>query len=520
MRAIRVFLTLLALIPAGLRPASAARPPKLVVVISVDQFRADYLSRFRSGYTQGLARLLERGAVFTNAYLEHFPTVTAIGHAAILTGAMPSLHGIVGNEWFDRERNRQVNCVFDDTVRLVGASGGMPASPRHLLVSTVADELKMAGRGPAKVIGISLKDRAAILTAGRMADAAYWFDGAGNFISSSYYMDALPAWVREFNESAEAEKYAGEQWFSVDGAPGNPFLRLPDTADAPYFTELRRTPWGNELVEDFAERAVEAEALGRDEITDLLSVSFSSIDYAGHRYGPHSAQIRDMCLRLDRVLGRFFTFLDDRVGPDSFLAILTADHGVAPVPEQMRQWRMPAGRLPEDAIGKAVEAALTEAYGPGQWVIGYSGPEPYLNHQLVREKKLDLAEVRRRAVEAAREVPHMLRVYSYDDLQAGRVGEDYISRRVLNGFHPTRSPDLAVVMEPYWLFEKDGTSHGTPHNYDAHVPVVFMGPGIRPGPYRQRTAVNDIAPTLAAILELEMPSGASGRVLEQILAFD
>ena len=517
---LRPILRCLVLLCAGLVPAAAApAPPRLVVVISVDQFRADYLLRFRAGYSEGLDRLLKQGAVFTNAYLEHFPTVTAIGHAAMLTGAPPALSGIVGNSWYDRETGRAVSSVSDPSVPLLGAPGPIGSSPHNLLASTAGDQLKMMSPG-SKVIGISMKDRAAILTAGRMADAAYWYDArTGNFVSSSHYFDKLPRWAEKFNLGPAAERYAGRSWAPVSGS-GEPFTELPGEAAAPYYDELRYTPFGNDLLEAFAETAVRAENLGRRDATDILIVSFSSNDHAGHRWGPDSPQVRDLSVRTDRVLGTFLELLDSSVGLEDVLIVFTADHGVAPVPEVQRKRGMPSGRLIEKEIFARLDARLDREYGAGDWIIGASGPSPYFDHALIAERDLDLAEVRRVAAGELRNIPRVLRVYTYDGLAAGRTPVDHIDRRVINGFHPERGADLYFVLEPYWMFGRDGTTHGSPHHYDSHVPLILMGAGIRTGRYRNNIAAFDIAPTLTAILGVDVPSGSTGRVLTEALALE
>lgn len=509
--------------PPAARRAPAqprARKPKLVVLLAIDQFRYDYLTRFRPEYEAGLARLLGGGAVFTNAHYEHFPTVTAVGHSTMLSGATPSISGIVGNAWFDRETGKQVTSVSDDsTLQLGGAANRQGASPRRLLVSTVGDELKMAN-GKSRVIGISSKDRSAILPGGRMADGSYWFDTqTGEFVSSTYYFPALPQWVTRFNAAKHAEKYLGGSWKPFDSkSNGKLFESFGTKADPAFYSRIDRSPQGNELLVLFAEAAIDAEALGLDDYTDVLTISFSANDRIGHSLGPDSPQVRDISIQTDRIIGQLLTTLDRKVGAGQYVVVVTADHGVAPMPELMRQRKMPGGRMPEELVRAKVQEALAVKYGPGQWVVGYSGPAPYLNHALIQEKKLDLAEVQNLAADTVRQIPHIFRVYTRSQLTTGGVNEDLVDRRVRNGFHYKRSSDLFIVAEPYWLFEKGGTSHGTPFNYDSHVPLIFYGPGIKAGRYHGRVAVNDIAPTLATMLEVETPSGAMGRVLDEMFS--
>jgi len=485
--------------------AAAATPPKLVLTIVVDQFRYDYLTRFRTEYHAGLERLLSKGAVFTNARYEHYPTVTAVGHSTVMTGATPSLSGIVGNEWYDREAGKVVASITDDTVKMLGGSSE-GASPRRLLVSTVGDELKIARAG-SKVISISLKDRAAILPGGRMADGAYWFDPrGGNFVSSTFYFADLPDWVKAYNTGRPADRFREAHWLGH---------ALP--ADNSIYSAIEGSPFGNELVEAFVERAIQAEKLGQRNATDLLAVSFSANDFVGHASGPDSPEVKEMSIQTDRVFGKLFQFLESVVGMGNVLVVLTADHGVAPVPEVNVERRMPGGRLQSGTVRQAVEAALADKYGAGQWLLNPLDAALYFNRDLIRQKKLDPSDVERTAADAARRVAHVFRVYTADVLSSGVAMEDQVGRRVMNGFYAPRSPDVYVLFEPYWLFGSKGTTHGSTFSYDAHVPVIFMGPGIKPGRYNQPIAVNDIAPTLATYLDIETPSGSAGRCLAEIL---
>jgi hypothetical protein len=502
--------TLLSVLLAASMLAAAPRKPKLVVAIVIDQFRYDYLTRFRGEFHTGFDRLLTKGAVFTNARYIHFPTVTAVGHSTFLTGATPSVSGIVGNDWFDRDEGKHVTSVSDSQTKLLGGAGE-GASPHRMLVSTVGDELRMADR-KSHVIGISLKDRAAILPAGHMANGAYWFDlASGNFVSSSYYFDDLPAWVKEFNRARPGDKYRGVTWLSH---------KLPDDLAKLYGNNsespLESSPYGNELVEMFAERALQSEQLGKHEAPDVLAVSFSSNDKVGHDYGTYSAEEHDVTVKTDAILERLFQAIDRQVGLDNVLVVLTGDHGVAPSAAEDAANHMPGGRMPGNTVRNAVQAALTKQFGEGEWISGSWDLSLYLNRDLIANKKLDLAAVDRVAADAAISVPHISRVYTREQLAAGTVAGDEVSRRVINGFNVRRSPDLAYIPEPYWIVTNSVTTHGTPFSYDAHVPVIFMGAGIRPGHYNEAVAVNDIAPTLSTILEVEIPSGSMGRVLTEM----
>jgi predicted AlkP superfamily pyrophosphatase or phosphodiesterase len=503
---------ILAFLAAACAVAATGAPrPKLVVAIAVDQFRYDYLTRFRSEYKQGLNDLLTRGAVFTNARYEHFPTVTAIGHSTFLSGATPSISGIIGNDWWERSENRNVTSVFDDKTKLLGGENGADgSSPQRLLVSTIGDELKMSNESKSKVIGISLKDRAAILPVGRMADGAFWFDGkTGNFVSSTYYFEELPGWVKDFNSRRPGDKYKGRT-FGKKTLPPEPGQQL--------YESLPPTPFGNEIIEAFAERALQAEQLGRHGVTDLLAVSFSSNDYVGHELGPDSPEVHEISVLTDKLLGKFFAFLSANVGMENVLIVMTADHGVAPVPEVNMIRKMPGGRLGGRMVTDAIKNALTAKYGDGKWIVSPSEHSIYLNLDLIAQKRLDPAEVNKVAAQACMKLPHVFRVYTREQLVSGATLEDQVGRRVQNGFYVRRSADIEIMLEPYWIFTGGtGTTHGSTFSYDAHVPVIFMGPGIKPGRYNQTIAVNDIAPTLATMLDVETPSGSVGRALSEIM---
>src|SRR5258708_7547252 len=351
----RIFTLFLAASGAVFAQPPAPQKPKLVLAVIVDQFRYDYLLRFRSDYKAGFARILEHGAVFTDAHHQHLPTVTAAGHAAFLSGAPPSISGIVANEWYDRETGKQITSVSDpDTQLLGGTPGKTGSSPRRLLPSTIGDELKMAGKAE-KVMGISIKDRAAVLPAGHMADAAYWFDEAtGNWISSTYYFKDLPEWVKDYNKSRPADKYLGAQ------------TRRPDAA---FYKSLEKLPAGNELIEAMAEHAIDAEQLGKHPGTDLLTVSFSANDYVGHAKGPDSPEVREISIVTDRLLGKLLDYIDSQIGADNTLLVMTADHGVSPVPEVNLARKMPGGRIWEKDILGAVQNVLAAKFGAADWIV-------------------------------------------------------------------------------------------------------------------------------------------------------
>ena len=384
--------------PAALavqRPSAPAADIKLVLLIAVDQFRADYLTRFDSEFKEGFRRLLTDGAVFTSAKLEHYPTVTAIGHSTMLSGAIPADSGIIGNDWYDRQSATTVTSVSDTSVQVVGGStaAGTGASPRRLLVSTVADELKMARSKPGgespRVIGISLKDRAAILPAGRGANAAYWLDmTSGAFITSTYYQPQLPPWLVAFNQRKLPDAYAGKTWTLAEGKPTEPHT-MPEKVGGPLYTAVFGSPFGNELLLALATETLAQEKLGQRGVTDLFTVSFSANDSVGHKYGPESPEVHDIAVKTDAVIGRLLAEVDKRVGLAHTLVMFTSDHGVAPMPETMTERHMPGGRADGPALFDAIQRALETRFGAGKWLLATAGTAPYLNYALMAEKKAD-----------------------------------------------------------------------------------------------------------------------------------
>jgi predicted AlkP superfamily pyrophosphatase or phosphodiesterase len=493
------------------KPASpAVVKPKLVLAIIVDQFRYDYVLRFGSDYKEGIQQLLVKGAVFTNARYNHFPTFTSVGHAAFLTGAFPSITGIVGNQWYDRSSGKVVRSTSDDSVQLLGGTGGTGSSPRNLLVSTVGDEMKMSNPRQSRVIGISIKDYSAILATGHTADGAYWFDGrSGDFVSSTHYFPDLPEWVKKFNAGRPADRYKGAEW------GGN---RLPVEIGTKLYATIPGSPFGNSMIEEMAEAAVNGEKLGQHTSPDLLFLSFSSNDYVGHQYGPDSPQVREISISTDLLLGKLFRFLDSHLGMSNVLVVFAADHGIGPMPEANAARKMPGEFLDFAPMRDAVQKALTGKFGEGRWIAATPEEAIYLNWDLIKSRKLTLSEVYREAEQALIAMPHVFRVYTRDRLLSGYAMSDQLGRRVMNSFSASRGADLYVVLDPYYLFGRISANHGTPHGYDTHVPVIFMGPGIKAGRYHASIEINDIAPTLATILGIEIPSGSEGRILSEIFA--
>ena len=532
----------LALAPAA-SPAQVSAPrPRLVVAIAVDQLRGDYMDRFRPFFGRsGFNLFLQRGASFASARYEHATTTTCAGHAVMLTGSYATVNGIIGNDWYDVASGREVYCAADTTVRLIGADSE-GRSPRNLNGATVGDLLKISNGGRSKVVTVSAKDRSAIMLGGHLADAAYWMEDT-LFVTSTYYRPDMPGWARDFNGSGKVTAFGGKSWDRLlpaaayamvgpDDVPteadeagmGRTFPhRIPAATAGEEFVEaFEQTPFDNDVVADFAMRAVAAEGLGKDSVTDVLGISFSANDRAGHAYGPDSHEVMDITIRLDRTLGRLFAYLDRTVGLANVVAVLTADHGVAPLPEVFSRLRPGAAarRFHPAVVDTVVNAALAAAYGaapaPG-WVVHHDQPQIYLNFAALRAKRVSVEAAERVAQGAVRAVPGMHEVLTATELAAARAAGARTGEAL--SFHPGRSGNLYYQMAPYILVDDEptGTGHGTPWEYDRQVPVLLFGGRIVPGVRRTPAAVADIAPTLAALLGLTAPGGAQGRVLSEAL---
>jgi predicted AlkP superfamily pyrophosphatase or phosphodiesterase len=536
------------------------------LLIVVDQFRYDYLERFGDLFgPNGLRRLLRDGASWTQANYDHFPTYTAPGHGTLMTGAYPAESGIVANDWFDRASGKRVSSVSDETVKLLGGDGTETgASPRRLLSSTLGDELRLVTNDRSKVIGISVKDRSAILPGGRHANAAYWFSIiTGNMISSTYYFNELPAWVQSFNNAKPADKFFGAKWErliaeneyvkragpdsppweSVTNAGGdtNAFPHIitggATTAGRGFYWALDYTPFSNELLLSFAQQAIIEEHLGQDDDTDVLTVSFSANDYVGHRYGPYSQEVMDVTLRVDRQIATLLDFVQSRVGLGNTLIAFTADHGVSPIPEQAAALGLGGGRLKTADVLNELRTAISAHYNPqgkspdasadyiirfsdfGTWREWFLNGNVYFNYDALKRDGIKLDEISQVVAAAAQKIPGVARCFTRAQLLRGATSmTDPIERRVLHGFHPARSGDVVIIAEPYkYLGDTITATHGSPYSYDTHVPLIIMGTGVTPGRYLEPASPADIAPTLSALLRITAPTSATGRVLLEAL---
>ncbi len=520
---------------------SSVKKTRLVVGVVIDQFRYNYLTRFEDQFGEGgFKRLLTEGAVFTNANYIHTPTYTACGHATFMTGATPAMNGIVGNEWYDRDSGKRVTSVIDEKTKLLGGrEGATGMSPHRLIGTTIGDEMKLASSGKSKVIGISNKDRSAILSAGIRPNGAYWFSSdTGNFVSSTYYFDDLPAWVKAFNHDQHSNRYFGKVWERLfpegtyrrsepDDAPyeksvyGNHFpYTIKGGEEKPggkFYNQFEASPFANEHLANFAKAAIENEGLGADDVTDLLTISFSSNDLVGHAFGPYSQEVQDITLRLDRTLAELFNYLDKKIGLDQVVIALTADHGVGPVPEQVRALGY-GGRVEAKSAIDAITSALNQRFGEEKWVLNFVNGNIYLDEAAISRHKLDLAEVENVASQAVGKIHGIAAAITGTQILMGRLPNTPISNSVANGYFPGRNGNLIIVSRPFYLFGEGITaSHGTPYSYDTHVPVILFGTGIAAGSYSSVSSPADIAPTLSLLLMIEKPSNATGRILTEAI---
>lgn len=514
--------------------------PKLVVGIVVDQMRGDYLNRFWGKIGDGgFKRLVNQGYSFENAHYNYVPTYTAPGHASIYTGTYPSVHGIVGNVWYNRFTGKEVYCTSDDSVASVG--GGSVAgkmSPRNMLSTTITDELRIASNRRAKVIGIAFKDRSAILPAGHLADGAYWFDGrSGSFITSTFYMNRLPDWVDNFNKRNLAKFYTDRPWNTLlsienyveslpDDSPYEMLFgdetkpvfphNLPKLAEKYGLSLLGFTPFGNSLTKDFVLEALRAEKLGMGSETDFLAVSFSSTDYIGHAYGPRSVEVEDSYLRLDLDIAEILNALDVQLGKDNYVVFLTSDHGAAEVPAFLRDLKIPAGYFDQENATKGLKENLFAVYGDSL-VEKYINQQVYLDHRTISTKKLNLREVQETAAAYLRSLDGVSSALTGYALQYHGFF-DHERNNILNGYSHKRSGDVVLNLEPAWTEPmQKGTTHGSTYSYDTWVPMIWYGWKIPTGRSYKRVNITDIAPTLSRMLEIAYPNGTTGQPLVELM---
>lgn len=522
------------------KPSPLARP-KLVVGIVVDQMRYDYLYRYYDLYPEGgFKRMMKEGFNCRNNHYSYALTVTAAGHASAYTGSVPAINGIVGNEWFDPIAKQSIYCVEDSTVKTVGSNNPTVGkmSPKNLLTSTVTDQLRIATNFRNKTVAVAIKDRGSILPGGHTANGSYWFDSkTGNWVTSTYYMDDLPQWVKDYNAKKMPSEYLTKGWqllLSADnygqsseddvewegklpGAkrPVFPYELAGLAGDA--FGVVTETPWGNTITKEMAIEAIKGENLGKGKETDFLAISFSSTDKIGHRVGPNSIEQQDDFLRLDREFADLFGFLDTWVGKGEYTVFLTADHGVVDVPGFAAAHKLPSGLVERRVVTAAIDNALDNAFGKDKYVLSRENNQLYFDHSLLQKKKVTVAMATEVIREALLKVPGVAEVLNLNDMGKAPLNT-YQLELYKNNVNAKRSGDIQILTEPGWFYgSSTGTSHGTPYNYDTQVPFVMFGWGIKQGETLRRTSVSDIAPTISALLHILPASGNIGNPVEEAL---
>lgn len=523
------------------KPSSSLPRPKLVVGIMVDQMRWDYLYRYYDRYQSGgFKRLLNEGFTCENTYINYIPSVTGIGHTTVYTGSVPAIHGIAGNDFIDQATGKSMYCAGDPTVQTVGSTnlnvGKM--SPRNLFSTSVTDELKLATNFRSKVIGIAIKDRGGILPAGHTADAAYWFDSStGNWVTSTYYMKELPAWVKAFNNQKLPEKYLKQDWntlypiqtyaqstaddskyegkFSGTAAPTLPLRTSQMLSEGVGI--VTSTPYGNSITLDLVKAAIDNEGLGNDAITDFLAVSFSSPDYVGHRFGPNSIEVEDTYLRLDQDLANLFNHLDAKVGKGNYSVFLTADHGAANNANFLIDNKIPAGLYTSGGMLQTLNNQLEQDYKVKNIILSFSNYQVSLNNVAIAANNLNEPDIRKKIVAFLNKQKEIAFAVDINDVKTVSIPEIYRSK-IINGYNKERSGVIQIILKPGWYSgSATGTTHGSPSPFDTHIPLLWMGWGIKSGKSNAAYNMSDIASTVSALLHIQEPNGNIGKPITEVL---
>ena len=542
-RAIFYFFTSILLFSNCKFSETPVKKPKLVIGIVIDQMRYDYLTRFADRYGKdGFNRILKNGFSLENAHYNFIPTYTAVGHASIYAGTSPNNHGIISNNWYDKVLKKSIYCVDDVNYKTIGNDGIVgQKSPHRLYTTTVADQLQLAQNMQGKTIGIAIKDRSAILPVGHTANAAYWYD-AGNknqWITSSFYMEELPDWVKAFNSNNKADAYLNEAWetlydiktYSQSRADNNIYENNLNGQENPVFPKnlkklreqndnfslIKTIPAGNTYTVDFAKAVIKGEQLGKSEFTDFLAVSFSSTDYVGHRYGVASVETEDTYLRLDKDLGHFFNFLDTEVGKENYTLFLTADHAAVHVPSYLQSLKIPAHYINTTKLKKFLSDITQKYFNSKELIENVSNYQIFLNQEKIEALGFNKNTVAQRLADEVLSFDKIYKAVTAKTLQTTNFTEG-IMHSLQQGYNPKFSGDVLMIPYPATLnYSRKGTSHGSGYSYDTHVPVIFYGNGIKKGASKKTYKIIDIAPTISNLLKIEAPNGTSGKIIEEVL---
>jgi len=521
------------------------KKPKLVVGVVIDQMRYDYLTRYYDRYgNDGFKRLLKDGFSLENAHYNYIPTYTAVGHASIYTGTTPDMHGIIGNWWYDKYVKKSIYCVTDSTYTTIGSESKYgKRSPYRLYTTTITDQLRLAQNMKGKTIGVAIKDRSSILPAGHTATAAYWFDNTreSKVITSSFYMDELPNWVKEFNNSKPADAYTSKPWetlydintYTSSLPDNNPFEETFKGEKTPTFPHdlprlkeqnwgngiIKETPFGNSITLDLVKAAILGEDLGKTGYTDFLAISFSSTDYVGHRYGPDAIETEDTYLRLDKDLADLFTFLDNEVGNGNYTLFLTADHAAAQVPAYLESIRIPAQYFDSKGFKQFMKDVCTKHFKSGNLIENISNHQIFLNKKELERLQLSSNQVSQVLADEAINFNGIYKAVTARTMQTINFNRG-ILRTLQNGYNQKFSGDVLLIPNPASItgHRNGGTTHGSGYSYDTHIPMIFYGNGIKKGSSSKRYEIIDIAPTLSNLLQIEFPNGSTGAIIHEVLS--
>lgn len=522
-------------------PAKLSKP-KLIVGIVVDQMRQDYIFRYWDKFGNGgFKRLIQEGYFYKNAHFNYVPTYTGPGHASIYTGATPSVHGIIANDWYNKEIGLTIYCTDDASVKTVGSeSKAGLMSPKNLLTTTIGDELKLNSNQQSKVFSVSLKDRSSILPAGHSANGAFWFDGSvGKFISSTHYTNELPKWVNEFNSKQLAKNYLSQGWKTIYPLANyfesisdlNNYEKAPnkkDTAVFPYeyskyieknnYEIIKATPYGNSITKDIALACLKSENLGKGKYTDMLCISFSSTDYVGHSYGPRSVEVEDVYLRLDKDLEELLNYLNTNIGKNNYVLFLTADHGACDVPAHLNDMKIPGGYINESELKQNLKSFCKTQFNDSL-VLALENQQVFLNESFMFANKMDKTKIEHELSNYLLSIKGVAEAYPSEVIKYEQYSEGSFKYLIQKGYNHVRSGNVAFSYNPAWMeYQNKGTTHGASYSYDTHVPVLFYGAGIPKGSSVKKVNITDIAPTVSLIFGISFPNGTTGKPLEELFA--